>query len=88
MIKRMLGKQLSLVLSFENANLKLKVVPVSSNRMVPLMGLYLTGFYNTSYILAMSLVASNTSGATKKSFVSVSMAIAYGMSVILCLCRL
>lgn len=42
------------------------------------MGLYLMGFYNVSWALAMSLISSNTAGATKKSVGSVSMAIAYG----------
>lgn len=42
------------------------------------MGVYLTGFYNIAWSMALSLVASNTAGATKKSFVSASIAIAHG----------
>lgn len=42
------------------------------------MGLYLTGFYNVSWVMAMSLISSNTAGGTKKSFGSASMAIFYG----------
>lgn len=37
------------------------------------------GFYNVSWILAMSLVSSNTAGATKKSLGSGSMGIFYGI---------
>lgn len=42
------------------------------------MGLYLMGFYNVSWVLAMSLISSNTAGATKKSLGSVSIGIFYG----------
>lgn len=42
------------------------------------MGVYLTGFYNIAWSMTLSLVASNTPGATKKSFVSASIAIAHG----------
>lgn len=55
-----------------------QVVDVSKHRTFALMGLYLMGFYNVSWILAMSLISSNTAGATKKSFGSGSMAIFYG----------
>jgi hypothetical protein len=47
------------------------------------MGLYLTGFYNTSWVMAMSLVLSNTAGATKKSFTAVSLAICYAIGNII-----
>ncbi|KAM4057773.1 major facilitator superfamily protein [Hirsutella rhossiliensis] len=56
-----------------------QLVDVTKNRIAALMGLYLTGFYNVSWVLAMSLISSNTAGATKKSFVSVSMAISYAV---------
>lgn len=36
------------------------------------------GFYNVSWVLAMSLISSNTAGATKKSLGSGSMGIFYG----------
>ncbi|EGE07891.1 MFS allantoate transporter [Trichophyton equinum CBS 127.97] len=54
-------------------------VSVSENRIAALMGVYLTGFYNIAWSMALSLVASNTAGATKKSFVSASIAIAHGV---------
>ncbi|KAK2816029.1 hypothetical protein FQN49_008055, partial [Arthroderma sp. PD_2] len=56
-----------------------RYVSVSENRIAALMGVYLTGFYNIAWTMALSLVASNTAGATKKSFVSVSIAIAHGV---------
>jgi hypothetical protein len=37
------------------------------------------GFYNVPWVLMLSLQSSNTAGATKKSFVSVSVAVFYGM---------
>ncbi|KJZ74787.1 hypothetical protein HIM_05904 [Hirsutella minnesotensis 3608] len=55
------------------------LVDVAKNRIAALVGLYMTGFYNVSWVLAMSLISSNTAGATKKSFVSVSMAISYAV---------
>ncbi|KAI0446137.1 major facilitator superfamily domain-containing protein [Xylaria telfairii] len=51
---------------------------ISQGGFAGLAGLYLTGFYNVSWVIAMSLVSSNTAGGTKKSFVSVSMAVSYG----------
>ena len=36
------------------------------------------GFYNVPWVLMLSLQSSNTAGATKKSFVSVSVAVFYG----------
>jgi MFS family permease len=57
----------------------IRLVQVSKHRVVALMGLYLTGFYNTSWVMAMSLVSSNTAGATKKSFTAVSLAICYAI---------
>lgn len=55
-----------------------QVVDVSKHRIFALIGLYLMGFYNVSWILAMSLISSNTAGATKKSLGSVSIGIFYG----------
>ncbi|GBF59943.1 transporter [Trichophyton mentagrophytes] len=59
--------------------LVVRYVSVSENRIAALMGVYLTGFYNIAWSMALSLVASNTAGATKKSFVSASIAIAHGV---------
>jgi len=39
------------------------------------------GFYNVSWVLMLSLQSSNTAGMTKKSFVSASIAIFYGMTI-------
>lgn len=55
-----------------------QVVDVSKHRIFALIGLYLMGFYNVSWVLAMSLISSNTAGATKKSLGSASMGIFYG----------
>ncbi|KAK5996816.1 putative transporter [Cladobotryum mycophilum] len=57
----------------------IQVVDVHTSRAAALVGLYLIGFYNVSWVLVMSLISSNTAGATKKSFVSVSMAISYAV---------
>lgn len=57
---------------------RVKVVDVHQHKIGALMGLYLTGFYNVSWVMAMSLISSNTAGATKKSFASISMAVSYG----------
>ncbi|OAL64168.1 hypothetical protein A7C99_4825 [Trichophyton rubrum] len=59
--------------------LVVRYVSVSENRIAALMGVYLTGFYNIAWSMTLSLVASNTAGATKKSFVSASIAIAHGV---------
>ncbi|KAI9730900.1 MAG: hypothetical protein M1834_005618 [Cirrosporium novae-zelandiae] len=48
------------------------VIDANKHRITVLMGLYLTGFYNVSWVMAMSLISSNVAGATKKSFGSVS----------------
>ncbi|PVI02691.1 allantoin permease [Periconia macrospinosa] len=57
----------------------IRFIDVTEYRVTALLGLYLTGFYNTSWVMAMSLISSNTAGATKKSFASVSMAICYAI---------
>jgi hypothetical protein len=41
------------------------------------------GFYNVSWVLMLSLQSSNTSGMTKKSFVSVSIAVFYAVGNII-----
>ncbi|KAM6510121.1 hypothetical protein FALCPG4_017748 [Fusarium falciforme] len=48
-------------------------------RNASLAGVYLMGFYNPPFILAVSLQTSNTSGTTKKSFVSTSIAVWYAL---------
>jgi len=51
----------------------------TTQRNASLAGVYIMGFYNVPWVLALSLQTSNTGGTTKKSFVSVSIAIFYGM---------
>ncbi|RDW85980.1 hypothetical protein BP5796_04305 [Coleophoma crateriformis] len=55
------------------------VLNISVHRGASLAGVYLMGFYNTSWVLMLSLQSSNTGGMTKKSFVSVSIAIFYAV---------
>lgn len=54
------------------------VVDQTTQRDVSLAGVYIMGFYNVPWVLALSLQTSNTGGATKKGFVSVSIAVFYG----------
>ncbi|GAA6003268.1 hypothetical protein JCM10207_001834 [Rhodosporidiobolus poonsookiae] len=44
-----------------------------------LAGVYLMGWYNVSWVLALSLATSNTAGTTKKAFQSTSIAVAYAV---------
>jgi hypothetical protein len=52
---------------------------VETQRNASLAGVYLMGFYNVPFIFLLSLSSSNTAGATKKSFMGMSIAIMYGM---------
>lgn len=54
------------------------VIDQETNRNASLAGVYIMGFYNVPWVLALSLQTSNTSGTGKKSFVSISIAIFYG----------
>lgn len=51
---------------------------VETQRNASLAGVYLMGFYNVPWVFLLSLSSSNTAGATKKSFMGVSIAIVYG----------
>ena len=51
-------------------------------RNASLAGVYLMGFYNVPWVFMLSLSSSNVAGATKKSFMSVSIAVIYGKSSI------
>ncbi|KAJ5710012.1 Major facilitator superfamily domain general substrate transporter [Penicillium malachiteum] len=55
------------------------VIDQETNRNASLAGLYIMGFYNVPWVLALSLQTSNTSGTGKKSFVSISIAIFYAV---------
>lgn len=48
------------------------------SRNASLAGVYIMGFYNVPWVFMLSLQSSNTAGATKKSFMGVSVAIVYG----------
>ncbi|KAH7129087.1 putative allantoate permease [Dactylonectria macrodidyma] len=54
-----------------------------AQRNLALGGVYLMGFYNVSWVMALSLSTSNNSGMTKKSFASTSIAIAYAVGNII-----
>ncbi|KAL3469400.1 major facilitator superfamily domain-containing protein [Aspergillus californicus] len=55
----------------------------ATHRNASLAGVYLMGFYNVPWVLALSLQTSNTAGMTKKSFVSVSVAVFYAVGNII-----
>ncbi|KAJ3529683.1 hypothetical protein NM208_g9651 [Fusarium decemcellulare] len=48
-----------------------------------LAGVYLMGFYNVPWVFLLSLSSSNTAGATKKSFMGISIAIVYAVGNII-----
>lgn len=56
------------------------VLNVEIHRNASLAGVYLMGFYNVPWVFMLSLCSSNVAGATKKSFMGVSIAIIYGKS--------
>ncbi|KAM6516467.1 hypothetical protein FALCPG4_014650 [Fusarium falciforme] len=56
-----------------------KTLDPVANRDASLAGVYLMGFYNVSWVMALSLQSSNVTGMTKKSFVSISAACFYAM---------
>jgi 4-amino-4-deoxy-L-arabinose transferase-like glycosyltransferase len=56
------------------------VADPTTQRNLSLAGVYIMGSCNAPWVLALSLQTSNTGGTTKKSFVSVSVAIFYGES--------
>ncbi|KAF9638652.1 Major facilitator superfamily [Lasiodiplodia theobromae] len=55
------------------------VADIETQSLLPLAGLYLTGFWHTPFVLMLSLQTSNTAGETKKSFCSVSVAAFYAI---------
>jgi hypothetical protein len=57
--------------------LTLPALNIEEHRTASLIGVYLLGFYNTSWVMVMSLVASNNGGTTKRSFASVTVALVY-----------
>ncbi|ETS74127.1 hypothetical protein PFICI_13993 [Pestalotiopsis fici W106-1] len=59
--------------------LMIHLVDHTTQRGTALAGVYLMGFYNVSWVMALALATANTSGKTKKAFVSSSMAVAYAV---------
>lgn len=58
------------------------VVDVDSQRYVALGGVYLMGFYNVGWVMAMAIITSNTRGSTKRPFVNSSIGIALAVGEI------
>lgn len=56
---------------------------VQTQRAASLAGVYLMGFYNVPWVFMLSLQSSNTAGATKKSFMGISVAIIYALGNII-----
>ncbi|ODV84811.1 hypothetical protein CANARDRAFT_200033 [[Candida] arabinofermentans NRRL YB-2248] len=54
-------------------------VDSNQHRNTSLGAIYLLGFYNAPYVLALSLIASNNSGSTKKAFNSMSVGLFYAL---------
>ncbi|EXJ89436.1 hypothetical protein A1O3_02503 [Capronia epimyces CBS 606.96] len=55
------------------------VLDVETQRDASLAGVYIMGFYNVPWVFMLSLQSSNTGGATKKSFIGISVAIIYAV---------
>lgn len=52
---------------------------IDERRDASLAGVYIMGFYNVPWVFMLSLNSSNTAGATKKSFMGITVAVCYGM---------
>lgn len=51
---------------------------IEEQRNASLAGVYIMGFYNVPWVFMLSLNSSNTGGATKKSFMGITVAVCYG----------
>lgn len=58
--------------------LMVHLLDIQTQRDASLAGVYLMGFYNVPWVFMLSLSSSNTAGATKKSFMGISIAVVYG----------
>lgn len=58
------------------------VVDVDAQRYVALGGVYLMGFYNVAWVMAMAIITSNTRGSTKRPFVNSSIGVALAVGEI------
>ncbi|OLN85237.1 putative transporter C417.10-like protein 5 [Colletotrichum chlorophyti] len=56
---------------------------IEANRNASLAGVYIMGFYNVPWVFMLSLNSSNTAGATKKSFMGVTVACCYAIGNII-----
>lgn len=58
------------------------VVDVNTQRNVALAGVYLMGFYNVGWVMAMAIITANTRGSTKRPFVNSSVGVALAVGEI------
>lgn len=58
------------------------VVDVDTQRYVALGGVYLMGFYNVGWVMAMAIITANTRGSTKRPFVNSSIGVALAVGEI------
>ncbi|KAI1614162.1 hypothetical protein EDD36DRAFT_464013 [Exophiala viscosa] len=57
-------------------------VDVNTQRTVALGGVYLMGFYNVGFVMAIAIATANTRGSTKRPFVNASMGVSLAVSEI------
>lgn len=60
----------------------IRVVDVDTQRNVALAGVYLMGFYNVGWVMAMAIITANTRGSTKRPFVNSSVGVALAVGEI------
>lgn len=60
----------------------IRVVDVGTQRNVALAGVYLMGFYNVGWVMAMAIITANTRGSTKRPFVNSSVGVALAVGEI------
>ncbi|KAI0176849.1 major facilitator superfamily domain-containing protein [Pestalotiopsis sp. NC0098] len=63
--------------------LMVHLLDIETQRDASLAGVYLMGFYNVPWVFMLSLSSSNTAGATKKSFMGISVAVVYAVGNII-----
>ncbi|KAF7531249.1 hypothetical protein G7054_g9046 [Neopestalotiopsis clavispora] len=63
--------------------LMVHLLDIQTQRDASLAGVYLMGFYNVPWVFMLSLSSSNTAGATKKSFMGISIAVVYAIGNII-----
>lgn len=60
----------------------IRVVDVDTQRNAALAGVYLMGFYNVGWVMAMAIITANTRGSTKRPFVNSSVGVALAVGEI------